>query len=243
MTLATADLDVVLSEIGTRGPYFATDPVVARGSRPVVDLLDGAALTNRITATRSALASMAGVVSATDVEWRVAASITQLGICARLLAPVFGVATLTGRVLTLDLHRARWLPVRSGPVPLWLGGCSLGDRVIDDPAELAAELETALHNPLSRFVDAAAAVGAGARGLLWGNVASGLAGAAATVGSNTHMAAVELRDAMLAAPTLAGTSQQHADGAFRRRSCCLIYRVGAGAGFCGDCALTGFRGA
>jgi hypothetical protein len=76
--------------------------------------------------------------------------------------------------------------------------------------------------------------------VLWGNVASGLAGAAGMIG---RPEAFDLVDDVLRVPPLRGTGEFfRPDPAvdrrfFVRRSCCLFYRI-PGAGTCGDCVLT-----
>jgi hypothetical protein len=90
--------------------------------------------------------------------------------------------------------------------------------------------------------------------LLWGNVASGVAGAARGIGiAEPRLAAVAIRlaDAQLRHGELAGTADLPSisldspaasstslstSWQIRRRSCCLFYRV-PGAGTCGDCVL------
>jgi hypothetical protein len=89
--------------------------------------------------------------------------------------------------------------------------------------------------PLVAAVRAAVRV---AEGLLWGNAASALAGALGVLARARprHAAAARrLVDELLAAPPLRGTGAFGPQG-FRRRSCCLYYRV-PGGGLCGDCAL------
>jgi hypothetical protein len=76
--------------------------------------------------------------------------------------------------------------------------------------------------------------------VLWGNVASALAGAAGMLGSE---AAGDLVERVLALPPLAGTGTLvRPDPAGPRRflvrhNCCLYYRI-PGGGTCGDCVLT-----
>ena len=80
-----------------------------------------------------------------------------------------------------------------------------------------------------------------AEGLLWGNAASALAGALGVL----VRAQPWLREpatalaAALLARRLADTGELGVTGeglGFRRRSCCLYYRL-PGGGLCGDCAL------
>ena len=48
-----------------------------------------------------------------------AASIAQLGLCARLLSPALGAAA-AGRALPVDVAQARWVPALGGPFRLSL---------------------------------------------------------------------------------------------------------------------------
>jgi ferric iron reductase protein FhuF len=81
--------------------------------------------------------------------------------------------------------------------------------------------------------------------VLWGDAASGVAAArrlvtAARPGSAVR--ATALAERLLSVPRLAATTTLRAPEppdvtwTFRRRSCCLYYRV-PGGGVCGDCVL------
>ncbi|MGE2690237.1 (2Fe-2S)-binding protein [Mycolicibacterium pulveris] len=80
-----------------------------------------------------------------------------------------------------------------------------------------------------------------ARGLLYGNAASALVAASrALIAQRPDLrdAAVALTESLLATGKLAGTGTIVGSGLrFRRRSCCLYYRVSGGAK-CHDCGLT-----
>jgi hypothetical protein len=171
-------------------------------------------------------------------EPRVAASVAQQGLAARLWSVAFGCAVLYGAVPDLDPRLLRWDSDGSAPDDLWLtevrplpgGASTLAEVVLDGHL---TPLNTALR---ARYGLAA--------GLLWGNAASALAGAARqldrwarahgrtdTAARSRALAAGLLGHPLLAtAGTLTGT-------AFRRRSCCLYYRVPSG-GVCGDCCFT-----
>ena len=106
------------------GPYFAVD-VHRPGSplrppwRPLGELTGSPdTLAGRISEVRERLAAAAGC-PATAVEFRVAASIAQLGLCARLLSPALGAAA-AGRALPVDVGQARWVPALGGPFRLSL---------------------------------------------------------------------------------------------------------------------------
>jgi hypothetical protein len=157
-------------------------------------------------------------------EPRVAASITFLGIAARLWAVAIRSALDDGGVP--DLARLMWTDDRGSvrlhaPVITLLDGV---DAIRGDPEQLIWEqvLEGHLRGLLRRTQRAYGL----AEGLLWGNVASGLEGLA-KVEPETR----ELTRALLQRPPL----DMAMDGP-RRRSCCLFYKV-PGAGLCGDCVL------
>jgi hypothetical protein len=80
--------------------------------------------------------------------------------------------------------------------------------------------------------------------ILRGNVASALHGAAGMIAAARPDAAARagaLTALLLDRPPLTGASGRTATGAFRRRSCCLIYRAAPGraGALCGDCVLRG----
>jgi ferric iron reductase protein FhuF len=76
--------------------------------------------------------------------------------------------------------------------------------------------------------------------VLWGNVASSLAGALTMLRAarpDRGVEATRIVARLLEHGTLAGTGDLDPAGpSFVRRSCCLFYRV-PGAGICGDCVL------
>jgi hypothetical protein len=78
--------------------------------------------------------------------------------------------------------------------------------------------------------------------VLWGNVASAANGAAAMIVAarpDLAAAAAGAAAAVLRYPALAGTYRGNPGAAFRRRNCCLIYRLSPPglARYCGDCVL------
>jgi hypothetical protein len=84
------------------------------------------------------------------------------------------------------------------------------------------------------------------RRVLWGNVASAVSGAAAMIAATRPELAAEagpVSSAVLGFPALAGSYDGQPLAGFRRRSCCLIYRLAGppGAQYCGDCVLAGSR--
>lgn len=168
-------------------------------------------------------------------EPRVAVSIAQLGYVARLWSPVVGAALLTGIVPDLSgLRIAAARPARLGIGEP--GGWRAGD--LAGLAELSYRSVVVAHlEPLAQTLN-----GRVASGLFWGNAASGLAGALGVLAAarpDLREPARALAGALLSAGRLAGTGDLGATAAglgFRRRSCCLYYRL-PGGGLCGDCCL------
>lgn len=159
-------------------------------------------------------------------ELRIAASIFQQGLAARLWSVTLGCAVSYGRVPDLDPGSLHWDPGASAPDDLWLS------QVRPRPADAATLVDVVLRGHLEPLAAALRAHYRIAPGLLWGNAASALTGTARQLGA----AARPLTVALLAHPLLSGTGTLTGT-AFRRRSCCLYYRV-PGGGTCGDCCFT-----
>jgi len=113
---APAAASRLLADLAALGPYFAVDvhqPGVPPRPpwQPLGDLVSSPdALAGRIGEVRERLAAAAGCPPG-DVEFRVAASIAQLGLCARLLSPALGAAAV-GRPTWCTVARA-WSPTSS----------------------------------------------------------------------------------------------------------------------------------
>jgi hypothetical protein len=209
---------------------------VASSSALTGAVASSGALAARIGEVRERLAAAAGC-AADDVEFRVAASVAQLGLCARLLSPVLGAAA-AGWALPVDTARARWVPALGGPFPLSLPGPALGEGTPE--AGTAACLDL-LAGPVTRITGAVAGMAVSPR-VLWGNVASAVSGAATMIAKarpDLAAPAAAAATAMLSYPALAGTYAGSPGAAFRRRNCCLIYRLSppGAASYCGDCVL------
>ncbi|MBL7511615.1 (2Fe-2S)-binding protein [Frankia nepalensis] len=255
----------ILEALAARfGPFFALtvlptdDPA---GWAPVADLAEPStgALARRVDAVRAALAAGRGVAPG-ELEERVAVSITQLGLCARLVAPALGLTVLTGRPPALDLLGLYWRDQLGGPFPLALarptapdgpapadpppGGPLPGGWPTPDPGQLARGFVDGTLRPLVEpLVAATAARYPVSSRVLWGNTASAVAGAAKMIGlaaPELAPAAWRIVDALCAGPgPLAGAGARVAPARFRRRSCCLIYRLGPSGAVCEDCVLAG----
>ncbi|WP_246562271.1 (2Fe-2S)-binding protein [Streptomyces roseirectus] len=168
-------------------------------------------------------------------EERVAASLAHQSLASRLWSAALGCAALYGRLPDLDPALLRWRPDASAPDDLWL------TEVRPAPArDLAAAVLDAHLEPLAAALRTRHGV---APGLLRGNAGSALAGSArqltlwARQSGRSDVAATTraLTSELFAHPLLAGTGT-FTNGRFRRRSCCLYYRV-PGGGLCGDCCL------
>lgn len=213
------------------------------------------ALAARIGEVRERLAAAAGC-AADDVEFRVAASVAQLGLCARLLSPVLGAAA-AGWALPVDAARARWVPALGGPFRLSLpetaAGAAPATPVAGSTApgssmpanSLPGAGTTAclamLAGPVAQITRAVEAMAVSPR-VLWGNVASAVSGAAAMIAKarpDLAAPASAAATAMLRYPALTGTHEGTPGAGFRRRNCCLIYRLSprGAASYCGDCVL------
>jgi len=163
-------------------------------------------------------------------EPRIAASIAHQGLAARLWSVALGCAVLYGRIPDLAPRRLRWDPDASAPDDLWL------DAVEPLPGDAGTLADVVLHGHLEPLAAALHAEYRLATGLLWGNAASALVGAARQLGRHTDVSARvhDLAAELLAHPLLAGTLDA---ATLRRRSCCLYYRLPDG-GVCGDCCFT-----
>lgn len=215
------------------GPFFAVE-VHAPGAscaaswRPFTELTsDRTMLAARIDTVRRALAAGSSQ-DVTAVDRRVAASVAHLGLVARLVAPGIAAAVLGERV-GFDAASLWWRDELGGPFPLSVPHSPRGRG---DQGELSTVV--------SAVTDAVAADAGVSRHVLGGNVASAINSAARMVAAARPDLAGTARavaDAMLADPGLEGGVLRSGPG-FRRRSCCLIYRVaGDRTAICGDCVL------
>jgi len=236
------------AELAALGPYFAVEvhgphaPV--RGPWQPLDALLGsaAALRGRSEDVRAALAGPDGR-NPELVEFRVAASVAQLGLAARLLAPIFGIALITGAAPPVDVSQLRWVPAVTSLFRLSLPEAALAAPAPPDAGTLARDLtRSLLHGLLDGLVEAFAAM-AVSRRVLWGNVGSAVNGSTTMITASRPdlgPETVALASALLRAGPLAGTYRGFPGTGFQRQSCCLIYRIASNAApaFCGDCILS-----
>lgn len=215
-----------LRDVAPFGAFFAVSTDPAEGAdptwRPLRDLYtDPQPLRDRI-------AHVGRVLGAGE---RVAASITFQGLAARVLSAPFATVAVHGVLPGLTADALHWRPSASGPWPLWCAAPA--DR---DPADLATLL---IDEHLTPLVDAVRAQVSISERVLWGSVASSVASGKRLVGTPRATAVAEQ---LLATGPLVGTGELRPptgpdrDWSFRRRSCCLYYRV-PGGGLCGDCVL------
>ncbi|MEU6122347.1 (2Fe-2S)-binding protein [Streptomyces sp. NPDC047123] len=222
-----------LAELGSVGGFFAlrTGPAPA-AARPFAQVYAGPESGDPIGFRVAKVAARLGAP-----EDRVAVSVAQLGLAARLWSVALGSAALYGRVPDLDPALLHWDADGSSPDDLWLTG------VHTRPGDAAAVRDAVQHGHLAPLADALRARYRISAGLLRGNAGSALAGAARElhgwaarsgrpeVGERALALAAELFDH----PDLHGTGTLSGT-AFRRRSCCLYYRC-PGGGLCGDCCF------
>lgn len=235
-----------LAEVGSVGGFFAlrtapagTGPGARTGAYvPFAQIYGGdiAPLSARVDRVAAKLGAP---------ERRIAASVAQLGLAARLWSVALGSAALHGQVPDLDPSGLFWDPLGSSPDDLLLSG----PRAVPTPDEasatdLAATVrEVVQYGHLVPLATALRADGRISPGLLWGNAGSALAGAVRELRAwsrrsgrpGTGERAAAIGAALFTHPDLRTTGVSR-DGSFRRRSCCLYYRCPSG-GLCGDCVF------
>ncbi|WP_435240718.1 (2Fe-2S)-binding protein [Streptomyces cucumeris] len=230
------------------GPFFALRTGAPAGdSGPSAEGYVPLGAVYRTEGGRAAPALLAridtvGTTLRTD-ERRVAASLVFQGLAARLWSLALAPAALHGRVPDLRPDALWWNPARMAPDDLWHPGPW---RTHGEPAGVAGQLAHTAHVhllPLHHAVRTACPVSGR---LLWGNAASALAGSLrvfhdwcrARGRGDAADRATALVHTLLRTPPLTGTGTlTTAPLAFRRRTCCLYYRV-PGGGLCGDCGLS-----
>jgi len=181
----------------------------------------------------------------------VAASVGFLGLTARLVSPTLGVLAGSGVLPDLNWADLWWrrgpgaqLSLAVGPVT---GVSVLGPDALIGSVGVAAVLQMAVRPVL--HLGSVVADGYGVSPLIIrGNVASAVFGAATVISASAAASADprvgdrarRLAADLLAQPELAGAgsidSPDRGAATFRRRSCCLLYRV-PGTQLCGDCVL------
>jgi FhuF 2Fe-2S C-terminal domain len=221
------------SDLTALGPFFAVE-THARGEslplpwQPMTTLMgDSGALQQRVRAIRAVLAQRAHC-HPDEIEIRLAASVTHMGLIARLLAPAIGAIALGSNTpILLSLDDLWWQNELGGPYPL---------SVTPGPATRAPAVATAVEALTTAVADRYRV----SEHVVWGNVGSAVNSAARLISTarpdvagRAHAAA----DNLLTDPRI-DRGAGRAGPQFRRRSCCLIYRVANDrAAACGDCIL------
>jgi len=248
------------------GPFFAVatgGPPAGGGWVPLRVLVGEPAgddpLTARIATMREALDTDARVAASTVFQALAAQLVAPLFAAAAVLgalpvteadpAPV--VSDTRNRVLPSShtgaaagfpgavLDALHWRPGGAGPGLWWAAD---GRAVACPDAAALGDVLIGLLAPLVAAVRARASV---AERVLWGDAASAVASARMLVATARPAAAARataLAEHLLTTPPLAATAALRApeppdrSWTFRRRSCCLYYRV-PGGGVCADCVL------
>lgn len=227
-----AGFPALTRDLAAVGPFFAVE-THAPGDRVPLPwqlmavLADGStALEARVQAVRAALARR-NHRQHSDIAARVAASVAHLGLVARFLSPAIGAIALRHPAISLALDDLWWQDQLGGPYPLSVTQNAAAQIPMPGPAVEAITAAMAARFPVSTRV-------------LWGNVGSAANSAARLVTiarpaltDSAHAAA----DGVLTDPRIDG-GVLRSGPAFRRRSCCLIYRVtNDRTAICGDCVL------
>ncbi|MEV0113683.1 IucA/IucC family C-terminal-domain containing protein [Streptomyces sp. NPDC050844] len=229
----TGNHHIDLAEVASVGGFFALRTGTPPGGAQVTPLARVYAGESGPLAFR--VAKVGARLGAPDE--RVAVSVAQLGLAARLWSVALGSAALHGEVPDLDPELLHWDADGSSPDDLWL------TDVRGRTADAAAVRDAVQESHLAPLADALRARYRISARLLWGNAGSALAGAARelhtwarrTGRTEVGERALALAAELFAHPDLRGTGTL--DGtAFRRRSCCLYYRC-PGGGLCGDCCF------
>jgi FhuF 2Fe-2S C-terminal domain len=195
--------------------------------RPLASLTKPDVVTERVDAARAVL----------DGPARAVASVTFLGIASRLVSAPFAALVLTGVLPVPD--RLSWRPVPSGPLPIAYETATAGPA---DARTLVATAVTGTVEPVLRAVANRYRI---SLKVMWGNVASALAGAAGVLadsrGDHADRAGMLLERALAEAPLAGVAAVVRSDASSARRflvrhSCCLYYRI-AGGSICADCVL------
>jgi ferric iron reductase protein FhuF len=217
-----------LAEAAKAGPYFVItvepDELLWR---PFAELLDPAVLSENVGQVRRVLQERTGA-DRDDLDLRACASIHALGLVSRLIAPALGSVALAGHVPSFEIAQLRWQRVAGGAIPVALVGAGGVDVT---PATASAAIHSHVIEPaVVPLVTAFEKTFTLSSQVLWGNVASAVAGAATMLGRGS-----ELAERVTATGRLAGMGTWSSSG-FVRNNCCLFYKI-PGGGTCGDCVL------
>ena len=249
------DLPALFADVAPIGPFFAVAtgaPPPGGGWVPLRALHGRCPSSNAPSAgapSRAAhplQARIASIGAALGVGERVAASTAFQGLAAQVVAPLY--ASAVGGALPVPAPPAglaetlHWRAGGSGP---WLWWPGTAGQVVACPDPGAAALRGLLVGLLAPLVGAVRAQVPIAERVLWGNASSAVASARRLVAVACPVLAQRatvVAERLLTEPPLARTTALRAPEppdvgwTFRRRSCCLYYRVPAAA-VCDDCVL------
>jgi ferric iron reductase protein FhuF len=213
-------------------PLFALaagPPPDAEGWRPAADLAEAGVVAQLIGDVGRAYGGPAA---------RIAASMVVLGYSASLVAPTVAILLRDDLLLDVAPDKVCWRYAPGDGFQLRLPEPS-GRQDAPLPQRWCREV---VDGHLGTLIHSVRSVVPVAKGLLWGNVASSLAGA---LRSLALAGAVPLQTCHDAGRALLGYGPLRGSGSltvllgqlrFMRRSCCLYYRL-PGGGMCGDCPL------
>jgi hypothetical protein len=218
------------------GPFFSVDahanhaiPQPPWAPIPTLTAPGERTLAGRVGRVRSALAA-GGQREAAEIELRVAASVTHLGLVARLIAPALASTAFGFGIPWTDSRQVWWQDQLGGPFPLSVPEDARTDPVADF---LECTGVASITEEVGRRYRLSSHV-------VWGNVASALNSAARLFGASRPDLAEAVgaaADSVLADARVTGGALR-SGGDFQRHSCCLIYRIaGDRSAICGDCVL------
>ena len=225
------------------GPFFTITPELTRDASQ--RWLPFTALTS--AAGRDMLEQQLAVTSTMlgSEERRTVASIVQLGAAAALCSPFLAVAAISGHVPAVTAEALDFCYPARGPLQLALKTTATAPPTSAMLPELAEQLVVvALDGLLGLFTSALSAIEPVPQPTIAGNAFSSLAAAARLIGpADAGQRARALVDLVARrSPLLEGAGDFHwrqpgsGHAYFRRRNCCLFYRI-PGGGTCGDCIL------
>jgi ferric iron reductase protein FhuF len=231
----SVSLRAALDDVAAIGPFFAASANPAEAVddswRPMRELYCAPEpLAGRIRQVATALGTE---------DPRIAASIAYQGLVARLVSPIIAAASTYGLVPNWSADTLHWRLAVVGPWPLWESGQMVARPAAERLPSAVAEVLVEPHLlALETAVRAQASV---STRTLRGNAASAVVAAGRLVAQARPSVAGRAESVvrgLLEAPSLSGTGTLSTGWVFRRRSCCLYYRV-PGGGTCGDCVLVG----
>ena len=241
-------LTAALADIATIGPFFhvhthhpgSPPPAPWRPMSELTGTPD--VLAARVDRIREALAANAD--RPTDqIEVRVAASITHLGLTARILSPLLALTITTGVVPAVTLDQLYWQDELGGAFPLSISAPidPATPRTPRTPGLAAVFSEQVLDGPVTAITKAVRDARLVSKPIMWGNAASAVVSAGTLITTQRPDSSgniANLTEALFQQPPLHETGTLGPP--FRRRSCCLIYRTASPTptAICGDCPFT-----